>query len=61
MGRVNVHFFKHCPESDPYWGAVQDQMTNIQTIYAYYAEKQPILLFDIQEQRILVSPLREFS
>ena len=37
---------------DPYWDAVQDQMNNIQTIYGQYADKQPILLFDIQEQRI---------
>ncbi len=46
---------------DPYWDAVQDQMNNIQTIYAQYAEKQPILLFDMQEQRIYVYPYLDFK
>jgi hypothetical protein len=46
---------------DPYWDAVQDQMNNIQTIYGQYADKQPILLFDIQEQRIYVYPYLDFK
>ncbi len=37
---------------DPYWDAVQEQMQNILTIYEEYKDKRPILLFDIQEQRI---------
>ena len=46
---------------DPYWDVVQEQMNNIQTIYAQYADKQPILLFDIQEQRIYVYPYLDFK
>ncbi len=46
---------------DPYWDAVQDQMNNIQTISAQYADKQPILLFDMQEQRIYVYPYLDFK
>lgn len=46
---------------DPYWDAVQEQMNNIQTIYAQYADKQPILLLDIQEQRIYAYPYFDFK
>jgi hypothetical protein len=46
---------------DPYWDAVQEQMSNIHTIYEQYADKKPILLFDIQEQRIYVYPYLDFK
>ena len=46
---------------DPYWDAVQEQMQNILTIYEEYKDKRPILLFDIQEQRIYVYPYHDFK
>jgi hypothetical protein len=37
---------------DPYWDVVQALMQNILTIYEQYREKKPVMLFDMQEQRI---------
>ena len=46
---------------DPYWEAVQELMPNILAIYEEYSDKQPIMLLDIQEQRLYVYPYREFK
>ena len=46
---------------DPYWDVVQSRMQNILTIYEQYREKKPVMLFDMQEQRIYVYPYLEFK
>ena len=46
---------------DPYWDVVQSLMQNILTIYEQYREKKPVMLFDMQEQRIYVYPYLEFK
>ena len=46
---------------DPYWEVVQSLMQNILTIYEQYREKKPVMLFDMQEQRIYVYPYLEFK
>ncbi len=51
---------KHMAQ-DPYWDAVQEQTNNIHTIYEQYAAKKPILLLDIQEQRLYVYPYLDFK
>ena len=46
---------------DPYWKVVQALMQNILTIYEQYREKKPVMLFDMQEQRIYVYPYLDFK
>ena len=46
---------------DPYWDVVQALMQNILTIYEQYREKKPVMLFDMQEQRIYVYPYLAFK
>lgn len=46
---------------DPYWDVVQSLMQNILTIYEQYREKKPVMLFDMQEQRIYVYPYFDFK
>ena len=46
---------------DPYWDVVQSLMQNILTIYEQYREKKPVMLFDMQEQRIYVYPYLDFK
>ncbi len=46
---------------DPYWDVVQSLMQNILTIYEVYREKKPVMLFDMQEQRIYVYPYLDFK
>lgn len=46
---------------DPYWEVVQSLMQNILTIYEAYRDKKPVMLFDMQEQRIYVYPYLEFK
>jgi hypothetical protein len=46
---------------DPYWDVVLSLMQDILTIYERYRKKKPVMLFDMQEQRIYVYPYREFK
>jgi hypothetical protein len=46
---------------DPYWDVVQSLMQDILRIYAQYREKKPVMLFDIQAQRIYVYPYLDFK
>ena len=46
---------------DPYWGVVQSLMKDIMYCYEQYREKKPVLLFDMQENRIYVYPYLEFK
>jgi hypothetical protein len=47
--------------SDPYFNAIQDQWQNIRTLYMTYGRKKPIILYDIQEQKIYAYPYKEFK
>ena len=38
-----------------------DQHDNLSMVYRTFAEKKPIILFDIQEQRIYAYPCKEFG
>ena len=45
---------------DPYFAAVQEQWSNIRMLYRRFGRKKPIMLFDIEEQRIYAYPLDDF-
>jgi hypothetical protein len=47
--------------TDPYLKALQDQWQNIRALYMTYESKKPIILFDLQEQRIYAYPYKEFK
>jgi hypothetical protein len=46
---------------DPYWDVVQSLMQDILTIYERYQDKKPVMLFDMQANRIYVYPYLEFK
>src|SRR5262245_28234640 len=46
---------------DPYWDVVQPLMQNILSIYEAHRDKKPVMLFDMQEQRIYVYPYLDFK
>ena len=46
---------------DPYFKAIQEQWPNIRGLYLTYGSKKPIILFDIQENRIYAYPYKEFK
>ena len=48
-------------QRDPYWEVVQSLMQDILSCYEQYREKKPVLLFDMQENRIYVYPYLEFK
>ena len=52
---------KHPVSRDPYWEVVQSLMKDIMYCYEQYREKKPVLLFDMQENRIYVYPYLEFK
>ncbi len=41
---------------DPYLDVVYQHQSDIVMLYEQYADKQPVMLFDIQEQRIYAMP-----
>ena len=47
--------------SDPYFKALQDQWQNILALYMTYESKKPIILYDIQEQKLYAYPYQEFK
>ena len=47
--------------SDPYFEAIQEQWQNILALYKTYESKKPIILYDIQEQKIYAYPYKEFK
>ena len=46
--------------TDPYLKMVYDQWENILMVYNMFAAKKPVMLFDVQEQRIYAYPYKEF-
>ena len=47
--------------SDPYLKAIEEQWQNIRALYMAYGSKKPIILYDIQEQKIYAYPYKEFK
>jgi hypothetical protein len=47
--------------SDCYFKAIQEQWANIRALYMTYGSKKPIILYDIQEQKIYAYPYKEFK
>jgi hypothetical protein len=45
---------------DPYFKALQEQWPHIRALYMTYGSKKPIILYDIQEQKIYAYPYKEF-
>src|SRR3974377_974414 len=46
---------------DPYFEAVKEQWPNIRALYMMYENKKPIILYDIQEQKVYAYPYKEFK
>ena len=46
---------------DIYWQIVNEQYYNIIILYKKYADKKPLMLFDIQEQRGYAYPYQDFK
>jgi hypothetical protein len=47
--------------SDPYFNAIQEQWPNIRGLYMTYGSKKPIILYDLQENKIYAYPFKEFK
>ncbi len=46
---------------DPYLDIVYEQWPNILKLYTVFADKKPVMLFDVQEQRIYAYPYKEYK
>ena len=47
--------------SDQYYRAIQEQWSNIRGLYVAYGSKQPIMLYDIHDNKIYAYPYKEFK
>ncbi|MEA3487778.1 MAG: hypothetical protein U9R10_00810 [Euryarchaeota archaeon] len=45
---------------EQYWDAVGEQWDNIIGLYKQFEDKKPVMLFDIQEQKIYAYPYNDF-
>jgi len=52
---------KNKKTEDPYWIAIQEQWDHLLDWYLMFAEKQPVMLYDLQEQKIYAYPYQEFK
>ena len=48
-------------QNDPYWAVVVEQYDHILFLYQQFAAKRPVMLFDIQEQRVYAYPYRDYA
>jgi len=46
---------------DPYWRVMREQYYNVLHLYQQFAAKHPVMLFDIQEQRVYAYPYAPFA
>ena len=46
---------------DEYLDVIHEQWENILTLYKRFEDKNPIMLFDIQEQRLYAYPFNEYK
>lgn len=46
---------------DPYLTMVYEQLDHLRRWYRLFADKQPVMLYDIQEQRIYAYPYQAFK
>lgn len=46
---------------DPYWQVMREQYYHILSLYQQFAQEQPVMLFDIQEQRGYAYPYQAFA
>ena len=47
--------------SDQYYSAIQVQWSNIRGLYMAYGSNNPVMLYDIQENKIYAYPYKEFK
>ena len=47
--------------SDPYFEAIQEQWPHIRALYKIYENKKPIILYDIQEEKVYAYPYKDFK
>ncbi len=47
-------------KADPYFDVVQEHWDSIVHVFEQLADKNPVLLFDVQEQRIYAYPYEDF-
>ena len=46
--------------ADPYWNILRKNWTHIYFLYERFADKRPVMLYDIQERRVYAFPYKEF-
>jgi hypothetical protein len=46
---------------DPLWQALGEHYDHISFLYRQFSDKHPVMLLDVQEQRIYAYPYREFA
>ena len=49
------------PPNDPYWKVAVEQYDKLLFLYRPFAEKRPVMLFDIQEQKVYAYPYKDFA
>ena len=47
--------------NDPYLDLINENWEHILRMYRLFADKKPVMLYDLQEQRIYAYPYREFN
>lgn len=62
MSQVSRRFEKKeiVPMNDPFMDAVKEHWDSIVHVFQTFEDKSPVLLLDIQEQRIYAYPYKDF-
>jgi hypothetical protein len=46
--------------TDPYWKILRENWPDIHRLYETYAEKRPVMLYDIEERRVYAYPYAQY-
>jgi hypothetical protein len=46
--------------TDPYWKILHKNWPHIHRLYEVFAEKQPVMLYDIQQHRVYAYPYEQY-
>jgi hypothetical protein len=46
--------------TDPYWRILRKNWPHIHRLYEAFAEKQPVMLYDIQQRRVYAYPYEQY-
>jgi hypothetical protein len=60
MNGLPPRAYNEAVATDPYWKILRENWPHIHRLYEMYADKRPVMLYDIQERLVYAHPYKEY-